>query len=1128
MKNYRDGKGECLSFNDRPTAIYSFLMKVIQITTVLIVTLSTCIYASGRAQPVTLDVKKGTLKQVFNEIKEQGDYYFLYNERLIEGRSVVNFIVVNENIEKVMEKLLANSTLDFSIRGKNVTVFERKDTRNNVHNDRNLATKQQTAIAGRVTDANNTPLAGVSVSLQGTRAGTVTDENGDFSILNNSGAKIIVFSMLGYVTKQLEIGTGRLNVVLEEESTTLDDVVVVGYTSVKKSALTSSVVTLQSEEITGNVTPDLGAMLQGKVAGLAVTNNTGQPGTPANIIVRGVGTITAGQSPLYVVDGIPGGSYNPNDVETITVLKDVGSTALYGADGANGVVVITTKHGRRNQAPVFTVRANSAITQPIWGRFKVADSKELYEFYESLEIPNFEAEYPRSLLDRDFDWLNETYHNGHAQEIYATATGGTERTTYMVSLNHYNQAGSLDHTFFKRTNARLNFTTQLASTLDLSVRMNMSENSRGEEWGHPVPEMAYRGFPWDLPFDENGVPIDIANTPVSEMEWHYANRQNPFHGQLYNYDKSGGVEMGLDFVVNWNILSWLTATNTTRLGRETGWSKQHYDARDNSQVHAGATLGNRNVEEVGYPLPSYRNTTLLKANHTISSHTLGAVLGYEISESKGTYQIGVSANGQPSGMDVISTGTVSSMRITDGFATPSASWSAFGQLSYSYADKYLVNATFRADASTRFAPDNRVGYFPAVSAGWVASDEDFLKDNPVLTYLKVRGSYGLTGNSSIGDFLFLDTYRFGSTYLGVPGAQPSRLANPELGWESATMLSSGIDFTLFNRVEASIDLYKNVNKDLLFAAPVPPSTGFYSYTRNLGSVSNRGLEFQVTSTNIRTSDWRWETSFNMSFNRNRIESLPGEDPDNPRKGAPIMVGSADSHRQRMEEGHELYSWYVKTWKGVNPDDGAPLWWGYLRDSEGNLTENEGLTSIYDDAMPMWHGTASPKFTGGFINTVSWKGLSLGVNIYFVYGGILNSNGFQSDASGLQYNIASMDNGLGWTRWKQPGDIADFPKAIRNNPSQSGLPSSRTLVSGSFLRVRNISLGYALPANLLSAVRLKSARITLTGDNLFTITKFPGADPETHLSSSGINSVAGVVGMRYPLYRAFALGLDISF
>lgn len=990
-------------------------------------------------------------------------------------------------------------------------------------------TVQAQQVTGRVSDTNNEPLPGVTIMVQGTQQGTTTDEMGNYTLPNTQPSSVLVFSFVGFTSKQETVGNRTtINVVLEEESTTLDDVVVVGYTTVRRAALTSSVVTVGSESLDENVTSDLGSKLQGKVAGMVVANSSGQPGSSANINIRGVGTITAGQSPLYVVDGIVGGTYNPNDVESITILKDVGSTAIYGADGANGVIVITTKHGQRNQAPVFTVRANTSLTQPLWGRYKVADSQELYDFFKGLGISNFETEYPTTLLNQDFDWLNETFHTGNAQDIYASASGGTQNTTYMVSLNHYNQAGALDNTYYKRTNVRLNFNTQLTSTLDLGVRMSMTENSRASSWGYPVSEMAYRGFPWDVPFDENGNPIDIATTP--ELEWHYANRQNPFWGQQYNYNKSGGAGMGLDFIVNWNILPWLTATNTTRVGRNTSWSKDHYDARDNSQVHAGSTLGNRNEESVSYPLFGYLNTTLLKANYTfMNHHILSAVVGYEVSKSDGEYDLGVSANGLPTGMDVVSTGTTSSMRITGGYAMPSAGWSTFGQLNYSYDDKYLVNATFRADANTRFAPDNRVGYFPAISAGWVMSNEDFLKGNPVLTYMKLRGSYGLTGNSNIGNFLYLDTYKFGATYLGNPGAQPSRLANPELGWESATMMSGGIDFTLFKRIEASIDLYKNVNKDLLFDAPVAPSTGFYSYTRNLGSVSNRGLEIQVTSTNISTRDWNWTTSFNISFNKNRVESLPGEDPDNPGHGEPIMVGSAGSMRQRIEEGHKLYSWYVPTWEGVNPDNGAPQWWGYLRDANGNLTEEEGITSNYDDAISTWQGSASPKFTGGLNNTVSWKGFSLGVNLYFVYGGLLNAtSGLQSDGSGLQYNIASMDNGLGWTRWEKPGDIADFPVAVFNNPSKSANASSRTLFSGTFLRVRNINLGYDIPANLLNVVRLKAARITLSGDNLFTFTKFPGPDPETTLSSSGISEVAGSVGMRYPLYRTFALGLEIKF
>jgi TonB-linked SusC/RagA family outer membrane protein len=979
----------------------------------------------------------------------------------------------------------------------------------------------QQTVRGRVTtSADAQPIAGVQVVVRNTSTIAITDGEGRYSInVAQPAAAVLDYSFMGYAPVEQTVGSRtEINVQMTAEATEIDDVVVIGYTTVRRATLTSSVVTLGSESIAENTSSDLGSMLQGKVAGMLVTNSTGQPGSQANIMIRGVGTITAGQDPLYVVDGIPGGSYNPNDVETITILKDVGSTAIYGADGANGVVVITTKTGRRNQAPVFTVTAKTAVTQPLWGRFSVADSRELYEFYEGLGIPNFEAEYPRTLLDTDFDWLGETYSNGSAQDVSASVTGGTQNTTYMVSLDYYNQKGALEGTFFKRKGARMNFNTQLLRNLDLTVRMNMSENSRGNTWGFIVPEMAYRGFPWDNPFGDDGKAIDIANIPTSQMAWHYVNRQNSFHGGQWNYDKSGGVSMGLDFVVNWNILPSLAVTNTTRMGRNTSWSKAHYDARDSSQVHNGATLGNRNEESTSYPLPSYRNTTLLKYNKVFGNHDLNAVAGYEISQSQGNYRLGASANGLPNGMDVISTGNQNSMRISSGWAIPSAGWSAFGQLSYAYANKYLATVTFRADASTKFAPNNRVGYFPAVSAGWVVSQEEFMKNISWLDYLKVRASYGLTGNSNIGDFAYLDTYRFGVSYSGEPGAEPARLANPNLGWETATMLSGGIDFTIFKRVEASLDLYHNVNRDLLFDAPIPPHTGFYSNTRNIGSVSNRGIEFSVTSTNVSNRDWNWTTSFNISHNKNRIESLPGEDPENPGHGAPIMVGGSDRIRQRMEEGYELYSWYMPKWMGVNPEDGAPQW----------LAEDGSLTSVYDDAPDMWLGSASPDFTAGLTNTVTWKGLSLGVNLYMVSGGLLSSNGFPGDGGSLQYNQSSINNGLGWTRWQKPGDVADLPRAYRGNPSKSGSPSSRTLVSGTFLRVRNINLGYSIPQSALEHVGLQTARVFLSGDNLFTITKFPGADPETTLSSSGIDGVAGSVGMRYPLYRTFTLGLELSF
>jgi TonB-linked SusC/RagA family outer membrane protein len=659
----------------------------------------------------------------------------------------------------------------------------------------------------------------------------------------------------------------------------------------------------------------------------------------------------------------------------------------------------------------------------------------------------------------------------------------------------------------------------------------MGQRQQSNSWGYAQTEVAYRGIPWDIPFDDQGRPIDVASIPVEELTWYSTQRQNPFHGNQWNYNRSGGTDMGADFVVNWQVLPWLTATNTTRLERNNDWSKAYYDGRDFSVVHTGPVLGSRIEESSSYPLGGYNNTTLLKASHRVNQHSISGMVGYEFEESPGIYRHGGEANGQPTGMDVISTGTAASMRTTGGFANPSAGWSGFGQATYSYADRYLLSASFRADASTKFAPNRRVGYFPSVSAGWILTNEEFMKGNSVLTYAKLRASYGVTGNSSISDFLYMNTYTLsGITYLGNPGAQPSRIANPDLGWETATMLSGGVDFSLFSWLEGSIDIYRNVNTDLLFSAPEPPSSGFYSSTRNIGSVSNRGVELQLSTVNFSRPNFSWTTSFNISFNKNRVESLP-KNRAGQTTGDVIMVGAADAGgRQRLEEGRELYSWYMKKWMGVNPDDGAPLWWGATAwDADGNVTQ-EGLTSVWDDATPMWLGSATPKFSGGLVNNVAWKGFSLGVNLYFIYGNkiYVDNVAVQDDGMRMQYNQPAMPRGFGWTRWEKAGDVAEFPRLIYNNSTRSNYPSSRFLFDGSFLRVRNVNLGYTLPEKTVSRVGLKSIRVFFSGDNLFTISKVPVPDPETSLSSTGIESPAGEIGAAYPLNRTFSLGAEIKF
>ena len=980
----------------------------------------------------------------------------------------------------------------------------------------------QNVVTGTVTSSDgNETLPGVNILIKGTASGTVTDIDGKYSLNNVPSGATLVFSYVGYTTSEEAVGNRTKIDVIMMASGALDEVIVVGYTSVRKSVMTSAVTTLQSESITDNVTSDFGAMLQGKVSGLMITNTSGAPGSEARMLIRGVGTLTAGKSPLFVVDGIPGGTYDPNDIETVTVLKDVGSTAIYGAEGANGVIVITTKQGKRNQAPQITVRVNGAITQALFGRFSPMGGEELYNLWESWGIPNFEADFPQTLRQRNYDWLGNTFQTGNAQEYYASVAGGTQSTSYMVSLNHYNQEGTMPGTDYRRSNVRMNFNTQLTSTLDLSVRMNMRENKRNNLWSSTFSEMAYRGIPWDNPFDEKGNPVDIASTPAADQRWFYANRQNPWHGQQYNYDREGGTRMNLDLVLNWSILPWLTATNTVRMSRSQSWEKVFYDSRDASQTWNGITQGSRVEDNASYTLGGYNNTTLLKASHRMGSHDLGGFLGYEFGETKGDYEFGATAEQQPVGMDVGSAGAATTMRMIDGYATPRANWSAFAQVNYSYLDRYIVTASFRADASSRFAPNNRVGYFPSMSAGWVASNETFLKGNDVLTFMKIRGSFGTTGNADIGDFAYLDAYTFsGVTYLGEPGAQPSRLANPDLGWEKCLMISGGIDFRLFSWLDGSVDIYRNLNSNLLFRAPEAPSTGFYSYMRNIGEISNKGIELQLTSSNINKDNLKWTTSFNIGFNKNQVEKLPGGEGGGP--GTPIMIGAADAARQRLEEGHELYGWYMPEWRGVDPDNGDPLW----------TAEDGSVTNDYSKAKIDWLGSSpTPTFSGGLMNNLSYKDFTLGVNLVFVYGNEIYygaRSSMDNDGRQAQYNQMSIDNGLGWSRWQKPGDNATHPLPVYGGNKNSTNPSSRFLEDGSYLRVRNVSLGYNLPKNLINNLRIANARIFVSGDNLLTFSKFSGPDPEASVTESDISTVAGAINFVYPVNRTFSLGVELKF
>lgn len=971
----------------------------------------------------------------------------------------------------------------------------------------------QESVTGRVTDAaSGEPLVGVSIAVQGTNQGIITDLDGNYSIAVADDA-VLVFGYLGYSTVSEAVsGRAVINVAMKQDINLLDAVVLMGYSSTRKTELSSSVVSMEGNELRDVTSPDLGNMLQGKAAGVLVYNSSGQPGQEATIRVRGTGSITAAADPLYVVDGIPGGSFNPNDIESITVLKDAGATALYGSDAAGGVIVITTKKAQKGQNVTAEFKAQAGIKQALFGRFKPMNSAELYDYESHLYSDALmNTLYPKSLLEQDYNWMNEAFRTGITQDYYASVAGSEGKVTYFVSLDHYREQGTLINTNYKRTTGRVNLGAQLAKNLDMNVRLNYSDSRSQEASSYVTLEGAYRMLPWDNPLDETtGQPVYInsATRPDNGKTWYSHDKYNFLHNELYNSAKNNGMEFTADLQLSWRITDWLTLTSTNRFDGSSSVYKLFIDPRTNNPAYSNGYISKNTSFS-----RSFSTSNLLKFNKTFKEkHNVNALLGYEWGQYNTDYTI-AEGDKMPIGMSSLNSSSPVSI---GGYQMPGEGWSVFGQVQYSYDEKYIVSATLRADASSVFAPNNRVGYFPSVSAAWLMSKEGFMENQDVISFLKLRASYGETGNASIEQFLYLDTYSLNSKYQGSVSATPTRLANPNLKWETAQMTNVGFDISFKNFLELNVDLYNIDNKDLLLDVPTATSTGYFSRTENSGRVRNQGIELQLNSTNFNRKNFSWTTGFNIAFNKNTVVDLPSGD----------IIQSSNDLRQIIREGESLYSWYMPKWAGVDPETGSPLW--EELDENGNVV---GTTTEFNaDRDSQIVGCASPLFSGGLVNSFRWKNFSLSFNFNFVYGNkIYNYTRISMDSDGAysDYNQMSIDNGLGWSRWENPGDIATHPKLQLNGNNMSNSVSSRYLEDGSYLRLKNVTLGYTLPKKVLKKMRMQDFRIFLSGDNLFTVSRFSGTDPEVRLESTDYE-LAGMFSMNYPVGRVITLGVNFKF
>ena len=979
-------------------------------------------------------------------------------------------------------------------------------------------------VKGLVIDADGSePMIGVSVLVLGTSTGTVTDFDGNFELTVPDKATLQL-SYIGYKTIELR-AVPEMQIIMEADALQLQEVVSLGYSAVKKAELSSAVVTVSAEELTDVTTSDIGNMLQGKVAGLTVSNAGGQPGDAAQIRIRGTGSINAGSAPIYVVDGVMGGAFNPNDVETISVLKDAGSTGIYGAQGAGGVIVVTTKSGKKNDKVHVDLKATAGAKQALFGNYRMMNSAELYNFHSQLFSPTvFKLSYPESLLEQDWKWQDEFFHTGVIQNYNVAVHGGSEHVGYYVSLDYFGEQGTLKSTGMQKVAGHASLKADITKWLDMNIKVDFSKSSVDYPSSWTMLGDAFFKMPWDCPYvyDENGnvtnqyVYINSGKRPDNGGKWWSQETWNSLHGTQYNYSKSDNFDFAGVLQLNVHFTDWLHFSTTNTFGAGHWLSSEYIDPRTyNTSYQEGYLYKGTGQSK------SFGTTNILKGGYQWDKHSFNAMLGQEWSIWEAEY-LNASGVGMPNGVQALNS---SSPLANGGYIMPGKSWAAFIQASYDYGKRYFITGTYRVEGSSNFGAYHRVGHFPSVAASWLISNETFMKDQDVVSFLKLRASYGITGNSDIPAYQYLSTYSLSALYQNNVAASPSRLANPNLHWETANMAAVGIDLAFIDRINMSIDLYQTDNTELLLYEPQPPSSGFYEVMKNIGAVRNRGVEFSFDANVINLNGWRWDIGFNIGFNQNRVTSLPDHTP---------IFQQASSVNQRIAEGEDIYTWWLKEWAGVDPANGDPLW--YCVDEEGNYildaAGNKTTTNDYNATLAHAVGKATPLFSGGINTQLSWKGIFIHMNSNFQYGNMIyNYTRHSSDADGayLGYNQLSIENAkLGWKRWTaEDPNGATHPKAMLNGNKNANQISSRYLEDGSYFRLKNLTVGYDFPAQLIKKAHMTKCRIYFSADNLFTASKFSGMDPEITLEKSTY-SLAGFYSENYPVGRTFQGGLEISF
>jgi len=993
----------------------------------------------------------------------------------------------------------------------------------------------QSTVTGKVLGENNQPLENATIQVKGTRKVSLSSTDGSFRVQAGAEEKKLLISYTGYETQEVSlVGDGLISVTLKRDTRQLEDVIITGYSTQSRKFIAGSIVSVSGNSIKDIPAAGFNQLLQGKAAGVQVTSNSGVPGGGITFRVRGNNSINASVDPLYVIDGVfvsntdpvqtsignqqqsnPLADINPNDIESIQILKDANATAIYGSLGANGVILVTTKRGRLNSNAKIGLNAYHGWSTAA-KKFKVTNGPETATLANEAayntgidggqDPSTIVLPFPRPDTLKTYDRISDLFRTGNTSNYELSAQGGTEKSTYYVGLGYLKQQSIVRPSDFERYAGRFNYDNYLSSKLKVGTSINITRT-------------------WRNVSSNDNNPQGVINSAI------FVRSYLPVYNANGSYAKYGSFDNHLALInnLNNNAVGWRTIGNfygeysiLPELKLRTSWSIDRSDEYENNYastlISAGvATNGSAaSYQTRNQVLTNEQVLTYIKSFGSNRKHSINALIGNTINTV-----LAESTTATGTGFPSNNFTAISSAATRSGSSSRAEAKlvSFFGKASYTYDNKYSIDGSVRADGSSKFGVNKRWGYFPSGGITWRASQEDFIRNLNLFDELKLRGSVGLSGNQNgIGSYAAQGLWSAGANYLDNPGDAPSQLSNPDLTWETTRQVDLGIEFAVLkNRLNVIVDYYNKYTYDLLLNVPVPLRSGFASYLQNYGAVRNKGVEVTLHSENFRGKDFRWTTDFNIAFNNNKIEKLASD----------IALGASGRNISILRQGFAVNSFQLYKQLYVDPKTGNAVYEDV--DKSGTITSADRQIV----------GNALPRYTGGFNNNLSYKNFDLGFFFYFQQGNkIMNMNDFFLVHGGTQRNIGFVPRQL--ERWQKAGDITDIPRltTYSGDPTINGGSannyggnvaslSSRYLEDGSFIRLRTVTLSYTIPPAALQRLKITNLRLYVQASNLFTITKYKGLDPEVSSQSANQNT-AGYDWATVPQPRTIQAGINLNF